>query len=118
MNNAGRNYTVPALDVELKEIQTTFEANLFGVMLMCQAFGPLLVEAKGAIVQIGSLAGMNLSLFSPALFSCPPHTAKIRPSTLSSSRGVECRPGCQRAGRERRVKDEIFHQIDSENPPG
>ena len=56
VNNAGRNYTVPALDVELDEIRATFEANVFGVMMMCSAFAPLLIEAKGTIVQIGSLA--------------------------------------------------------------
>lgn len=60
VNNAGRNYTVPGLEVELDEIKTTFEANLFGVMLMCQAFAPMLIEAKGTIVQIGSLAGKTL----------------------------------------------------------
>ena len=60
VNNAGRNYTVPGLEVQLDEIKTTFEANLFGVMLMCQAFAPMLIEAKGTIVQIGSLAGKTL----------------------------------------------------------
>lgn len=57
VNNAGRNYTVPALDVELAEIQATFETNVFSVMLMCQTFAPLLIQAKGTIVQIGSVAG-------------------------------------------------------------
>lgn len=57
VNNAGRNYTVPALDVEMEEIRETFETNLFAVMRMCQAFSPLLIRAQGTIVQIGSLAG-------------------------------------------------------------
>lgn len=57
VNNAGRNYTVPALDIEIDEIRETFETNVFSVMRMCQAFAPLLIEAKGTIVQIGSLAG-------------------------------------------------------------
>lgn len=63
VNNAGRNYTVPALDVELEEIRTTFEANVFGVMMMCQAFAPLVIEAEGTIVQIGSLAGIMPYVF-------------------------------------------------------
>ncbi|KAK5133011.1 hypothetical protein LTR08_008298 [Meristemomyces frigidus] len=58
VNNAGRNYTVPALDVDLDEVRDTFETNLFAVMRMCQAFAPLLIEAKGTVVQIGSLAGV------------------------------------------------------------
>lgn len=63
VNNAGRNYTVPALDVEIDEIRLTFETNLFGVMRMCQAFAPMLIEAKGTIVQIGSLAGIMPYVF-------------------------------------------------------
>lgn len=58
VNNAGRNYTVPALDVEYEEIQKTFETNVFAVMRICQAFAPLLIKAKGTIVQIGSLAAV------------------------------------------------------------
>ncbi|KAK3719549.1 NADPH-dependent 1-acyl dihydroxyacetone phosphate reductase [Vermiconidia calcicola] len=58
VNNAGLNYTIPALDVDFEGIRTTFEANVFGVMRMCQAFAPLLIEAKGTIVQIGSLAAV------------------------------------------------------------
>lgn len=58
VNNAGRNYTVPALDVDIDEVQQTFETNVVGVIRMCQAFAPLLIEAKGCIVQIGSIAGL------------------------------------------------------------
>lgn len=57
-NNAGRNYTVPALDIETSELQETFQANLFSVMHMCKEFTPLLIEAKGTIVMTGSLAGV------------------------------------------------------------
>ena len=58
VNNAGRNYTVPALDIDLKEVREMYESNVFAVMRMCQVFAPLLIEAKGMIVQIGSLAGL------------------------------------------------------------
>ncbi|KAL1587899.1 hypothetical protein WHR41_03387 [Cladosporium halotolerans] len=57
VNNAGRSYTVPAVEVEMHEIEQTFAVNVFAVMRMCQAFAPLLIEARGTIVQIGSLAG-------------------------------------------------------------
>lgn len=57
VNNAGRNYTVPALHVQMEEIKATFETNVYAVMILCQAFAPLLIESKGTIVQIGSLAG-------------------------------------------------------------
>jgi 1-acylglycerone phosphate reductase len=58
VNNAGRNYTVPALHVEIDEIRQTFETNVFSVMRICQKFAPLLINAKGTIVQIGSVAAI------------------------------------------------------------
>jgi 1-acylglycerone phosphate reductase len=58
VNNAGRNQTVPALDLDMDEVERTFSTNVFGVMRMCQAFAPLVIAAKGTIVQIGSLAGI------------------------------------------------------------
>jgi len=58
INNAGRNYTVPALHAEIDEIRGTFETNVFAVMRICQLFAPLLINAKGTIVQIGSVAAI------------------------------------------------------------
>ncbi|KAF6232090.1 hypothetical protein HO173_009684 [Letharia columbiana] len=66
VNNAGRNYTIPALDVDLSEVQATFETNVFSVMRMCQAFAPLLIQAKGTIVQIGSVAAVIPYVFGSA----------------------------------------------------
>ena len=57
-NNAGRNYTVPTLDIEESEVHELFQANVFSVMQMCKAFAPLLITAQGVIVQTGSLAGV------------------------------------------------------------
>jgi 1-acylglycerone phosphate reductase len=50
------------MEVELAEVRKTFETNLFAVIAMCQAFLPLLIKAKGTIVQIGSVAGVSLLL--------------------------------------------------------
>lgn len=61
--NAGRNSTVPALDVDFDEVPSTFEVNVFAVMRMYQEFAPLLIEARGTIVQIGSLAGIMPYVF-------------------------------------------------------
>lgn len=49
---------MPALDVDFDEVRELFEVNVFAVMRMCQAFAPLLIEAGGTIVQIGSLAAV------------------------------------------------------------
>jgi len=63
INNAGRNYTIPALDVDFDEVQDLFDINVFAVMRMCQSFAPLLIRAKGMIVQIGSLSGFMPHVF-------------------------------------------------------
>ena len=56
---------MPATDVDFQEVYATFEANFFGVMRMCQTFAPLLIDAKGAIIQIGSVAAVM-----PYVFGC------------------------------------------------
>lgn len=50
----------------MDEVHATFDTNVYGVMRMCQAFAPLLIEAKGTIVQIGSLAGVMPYVFGSA----------------------------------------------------
>ncbi|WPG98066.1 Hypothetical protein R9X50_00085100 [Acrodontium crateriforme] len=63
VNNAGRNYTVPATDIDMDEVRLTFETNVFAVMGMCQTFAPLIIAARGTIVQIGSLAALMPYVF-------------------------------------------------------
>lgn len=52
INNAGRGYTAPAAEVEMAEVRALFDANLFGVIELCNTFVPLLVatarESRGA----------------------------------------------------------------------
>jgi 1-acylglycerone phosphate reductase len=62
-NNAGRNYTVPALDISASEVHATFEANLYSIMALCQAFAPQLIASKGTIAMTGSLAGIMPYVF-------------------------------------------------------
>lgn len=87
VNNAGRNYTVPALDVEIDEARATFEANVFAVMRMCQTFAPLLIESKGTIVQIGSLAGIM-----PYVFGSVYNASKAALHSYSDTLRVELAP--------------------------
>jgi len=87
VNNAGRNYTVPALDVDFDEVRLTFEVNVFAVMRMCQEFAPLLIEAKGTIVQIGSLAGIM-----PYVFGSAYNASKAALHAYSNTLRVELAP--------------------------
>ncbi|RVD81974.1 uncharacterized protein DFL_009819 [Arthrobotrys flagrans] len=58
INNAGRNYTMPALDLSISEVRDMFETNVFGVIAVTQSLAPLIINAQGKIVMIGSLAAV------------------------------------------------------------
>jgi len=63
VNNAGRNYTIPALDVDLDEARATFETNLFAVIALTQSLIPFLIASKGLIINIGSVAAIMPYVF-------------------------------------------------------
>ncbi|GKZ38079.1 hypothetical protein AbraIFM66950_010026 [Aspergillus brasiliensis] len=87
VNNAGRNYTVPAMEAELSEIRDTFETNFVAVVHICQAFLPLLMKAKGTIVQIGSVAGVI-----PYVFGSVYNASKAAIHSFSDTLRVELAP--------------------------
>lgn len=47
------------MEVDLTEARQTFETNFFAVIAICQKFAPLLIKAKGTIVQIGSVTAVR-----------------------------------------------------------
>jgi 1-acylglycerone phosphate reductase len=49
----------PAIEAELVSIKAMFEINVFGVMEMVKQFSPLLIAAKGTIVNHGSTPLFN-----------------------------------------------------------
>lgn len=79
----GRNYTLPALDIDLDEARFCFETNVFSVMAMCKTFAPLLMKRKGLIVNIGSVAAVRLfSSRIPAPPVLPLTNPSVRPQIL------------------------------------
>ena len=50
INNSGRNLIGPALDISIEEAKKLFDLNYWAPMAMIQAFAPLLIKAKGCIV--------------------------------------------------------------------
>ncbi len=56
-------------------------------MRMCQSFAPLLIRAKGMIVQIGSLSG-----FMPHVFGSPYNASKAALHSYSNTLRVELAP--------------------------
>ena len=51
-------YTMTAVDTEIKEVEKMFAVNVFGPMRMVRFFHPMLVAAKGTVVNIGSISGI------------------------------------------------------------
>lgn len=57
INNAGVFIGGPIADVPLDEFQWLMDVNVYGVYRMTQAFAPMIIESKGRISTIGSIAG-------------------------------------------------------------
>lgn len=49
---------MPAVDTDISEAEKMFSVNVLGAMRMVRVFHPLIVETKGTIVNIGSVAGI------------------------------------------------------------
>lgn len=68
----GVSHTVPVLDLTIEDMRKVFEINVFSCIRLVQAFAPLLIEAKGKIANIGSVAGIVPYVFGGTyLFFCP-----------------------------------------------
>jgi len=59
VNNSGRGYSVPLIDADMQTVKDVFELNVFALMAVTQAFIPLLIAAKGTVVNIGSIAAIS-----------------------------------------------------------
>lgn len=60
-NNAGISIMAPAEEVSIKDFIRTYEIDVFGLFTMSQtAFGPLRESGRGVIVNIASMAGINV----------------------------------------------------------
>ncbi|RFU79398.1 short-chain dehydrogenase reductase [Trichoderma arundinaceum] len=58
INNAGLGLNMPGLDTSIEEAKKLFDLNFFGVLAMMQAFSPLLVAARGCVVNNSSVGGV------------------------------------------------------------
>jgi hypothetical protein len=57
VNNSGQNFIRPALDVPIEEGKKLFDLNFWAPLAMVQAFAPLLIQARGIVVNQSSAAG-------------------------------------------------------------
>lgn len=67
VNNAGSATHRPALDLDVDGVVASmFDVNVLGVMRMVKAFADLLINAKGCVVNIGSIAPIVPLVYSSA----------------------------------------------------
>lgn len=85
-NNSGQNFIMPALDIDIENGRKLFDLNFFALLAMIQAFAPLLIEAKGYVVNKSSAAGYvpmpfasQLSTYLPAP-QCPVLINNLEPA--------------------------------------
>ncbi len=58
VNNAGIAIVAPLIQVDEKELRSLFDVNVFGPFRITKAFAPLIIEAKGRVVNISSISGI------------------------------------------------------------
>lgn len=57
VNNSGQNFIMPALDTAIDDARKLFDLNFFAPLAMLQAFAPLLIKARGCVINQSSAAG-------------------------------------------------------------
>ncbi|KAL3472482.1 1-acyl dihydroxyacetone phosphate reductase [Aspergillus californicus] len=57
VNNAGVGAVVPLLDASLDDAKKVYDANVWSIVAMAQAFAPMLIKAKGTMCNISSVSG-------------------------------------------------------------
>ena len=63
VNNAGVGLMAPLIELEESDLDFIFNVNVYGPYRVTKAFAPLLMESKGRVVNIGSIAGVQTRTF-------------------------------------------------------
>jgi NAD(P)-dependent dehydrogenase (short-subunit alcohol dehydrogenase family) len=63
INNAGVGLMAPLIELEEDDLDFIFDVNVYGPYRITRAFAPLLIESKGRVVNIGSIAGVQTRTF-------------------------------------------------------
>lgn len=81
INNAGGTYAMPLVDADLDDARKLFDLNVWSCLAVTQAFLPLLVEAKGVVVNHTSVLG-EVGLPFQGVYSASKAAAAIVSDTL------------------------------------
>ena len=63
INNAGVGLMAPLVELEENDLDFIFDVNVYGPYRITKAFAPLLIESKGRVINIGSIAGVQTRSF-------------------------------------------------------
>jgi Tropinone reductase 1 len=69
VNNVGTNVRAPTLEYTLENLRQVMAANVESAFGLCQAMHPLLRAARGAIVNVSSIASRTVIRMSTAAYS-------------------------------------------------
>jgi NAD(P)-dependent dehydrogenase (short-subunit alcohol dehydrogenase family) len=82
VNNAGVVIAGPLLQTKEEDFDFLFDVNVYGPYRITRAFGPLVIESKGRIVNIGSISGI-LSSRDLAAYSMSKHAIEAMTDSLA-----------------------------------
>ena len=83
VNNAGVLITGPSAEVDVDKVRWLFDVNVFGVYRVTQAFIPLIIESRGRIVNMGSIAG-NIGIEFLGPYSMSKHAIEAYTDALAA----------------------------------
>lgn len=87
VNNAGISFRAPLEFVPLAEFRRLYDSNVFGLLAVTQAFLPLLRQAQGRIVNVGSITSLMVTPFH-GIYS----SAKMAVQGITDAMRMELRP--------------------------
>lgn len=82
VNNAGVGIAWPLPELDIEDMIQEFDVNVYGVHRVTRAMLPFLVEAKGRIVNISSIGGLNSAKYIGAYFMTK-HALEVYSEVLS-----------------------------------
>ncbi len=82
VNNAGVFTGGPLIETDIAELQWIFDVNVYGVYRVTQAFAPLIIEAKGRVINISSISGV-LDWPMGGLYTMSKHAIEAYNDTLA-----------------------------------
>ncbi|KAK3692078.1 oxidoreductase [Podospora appendiculata] len=87
VNNSGSQYVMPILDADLQRSKDMFDVNVWGLVATTNAFAPLVIAAKGSVVNIASIAGL---MYPPYMVLYAASKAAV--GTISEGLRLELKP--------------------------